>query len=89
MTGNEHAIILTKTDSPYFKECIFVLKENVVKEEDKLLNEARNVAEMYAKKCEKSKMLVKTDRKNTLKYGFSALLGIILGATAAVMIIFA
>lgn len=80
ITDNRRAIILTETGSPYFEQGIFVLKENVVKEEEKLLNEARGVAERYAKKCETGKTLVKIKSKNTLKCVISAAVGGAIGA---------
>lgn len=89
ITDNNRAIILSAKESPYFKQCIFILRENVVKEEDRLINEARNIAERYSKKCENSRALVKTRRKNGFKYGISVLAGGILGASLALAIIFA
>lgn len=89
ITDNNRAIILTAKESPYFKQCIFILRENVVREEDRLINEARNIAERYSKKFEKSRTLVNSKGKNALKCGISVLLGGVLGASAALLIIFA
>lgn len=61
-TKNKRVVILSKP-SPYFEQCIFILKERVMSEEEKLLNEARSVAENYEKRCEKSRMLVFNDKK--------------------------
>lgn len=89
ITDNRRAIILTGKDSPYFEQSIFVLKENVVLEEDKLLNEARSVAERYAKKCEKSRSLIKNNRSNRIKCALSAVSGGVFGAIFVLAIIFA
>jgi len=88
ITDNRRAIILTETGSPYFEQGIFILRENVVKEEDKLLNEARSVAERYAKKCEISRNFVKTGKNNALKNGGFLLLGGVFGAAAVLITVF-
>lgn len=61
-TKNKRVVILS-SPSPYFEQCIFILKEQVMSEEEKLLNEARSVADSYEKRCEKSRMLVFNDKK--------------------------
>lgn len=67
-TKNKRVIILS-SPSPYFEQCIFILKERVISEEEKLLNEAREVAESYSKRCMKSHSLLFTEPKSKNKSG--------------------
>ncbi len=72
-TKNKRVVILS-TPSPYFEQCIFILKEQIMSEEEKLLNEARSVAENYEKRCEKSHLLISSDKKR--KYSSLLMLSI-------------
>ena len=72
-TKNKRVVILS-APSPYFEQCIFILKEQVMSEEEKLLNEARSVAEAYEKRCEKSRTLILGEKKR--KYSPLVMLGV-------------
>lgn len=49
---NKRVLILSDLESPYFEQTIFILKQDVIREEDKLVNEARAIVERYVKKYE-------------------------------------
>ena len=85
ITESKRIVILSDLSSRYFTQGIFVLRENVMIEEERLLNEAREIAEKYAKRCEKSRALVKTDRKRIIMSFLFLLAGILSGGTAVLL----
>ncbi|MBQ2968417.1 MAG: hypothetical protein IJE10_09900 [Clostridia bacterium] len=52
-TTNRQILILENPESDAFEQVIFMLKENVIREEEILVNEAREVVARYMKKYEK------------------------------------
>ena len=68
-TKNRQILILENPESKNFAQVIFVLKENVVQEEQLLLHEARAVVAKYISKYEKGIRRLKNKEKklqNTL-----------------------
>ena len=85
ITESKRVVILSDLSSKYFTQGIFILRENVMLEEERLLNEARDVAEKYAKRCEKSRLLVKTDKRRILMSVLCLVAGILSGGTAVLL----
>ncbi len=52
---NSQIVTLSDTKSPYFKEALFILKDNIVASEDELLNEAVKIVANYSTKLTKKK----------------------------------
>lgn len=75
MTESKHMIMLPDTKSKYFEQVFFVLKENVVCEDEKLLNEARCIVEKFEKRCEKGSNLLRETKKGRLSNLISAGVG--------------
>jgi hypothetical protein len=44
-------IVIDSVNSPYFESAMLIVKENVVCEDDKLLNEANAIVNKFAQKC--------------------------------------
>lgn len=79
-TANKRVVILSELESPYFEQTIFILKENVIKEEEKLLNEARSIVDKYMKRCERGSILVHAPRKRAVQTFFTLTGGAAAGA---------
>ena len=52
---NSQIVTLSDTSSPYFKEALFILKDNIVASEEDLLNEAVKIVANYNTKLTKKK----------------------------------
>lgn len=64
---NSQIVTLSDTNSPYFKEALFILKDNIVASEEDLLNEAVKIVANYNTKLTKKKGV-------PLKFMFQALI---------------
>ncbi len=67
-TKNRRILIVEDTDSPLFERAVLVLKENVVREEEMVVNEARETVLRYIRKYEKGIRRLKTGKKRTVSY---------------------
>lgn len=56
---SKQIITIQNIKSEYFEKAVFVLKDNVVAENDELFKEAVKIASMYAHKFEKNRKNVK------------------------------
>ena len=80
-TANRRILILSDLESPYFEQSVFILKENVGKEEEALLNEARSIVDKYIKRCERGSLLTRPKEKRVMKSVFSMAIGAAAGGT--------
>ena len=80
-TANRRILILSDLESPYFEQSVFILKENVVKEEEALLNEARSIVDKYIKRGERGSLLTRPKEKRVMKSVFSMAIGAAAGGT--------
>ena len=85
-TENKRVVILSNLESPYFEQTIFILKENVIKEEEKLLNEARSILDKYMKRCERGSILLKPSRTKTMQTICAVVSGVAAGALLALLV---
>ena len=67
-TENRRILIVEDTNSPLFERAVLILKENVVREEEMVVNEARETVLRYIKKYEKGIRRLKASRKRTASY---------------------
>ena len=85
-TKNRRILIVEDVESATFEQAVFILKENVVREDELVVNEARETVLRYIKRYEKGVKRLRKNKKRPLSYVAATGGGLVAGTLLALLL---